>query len=84
MCSSIRCPNEPCFVLFSGGTVSKNGWANRIAWVDLDLEAWALFVFDDFALPLFAMGSPDQFIVESGGKSIVKSINSIENKDTVR
>jgi hypothetical protein len=84
MCSSIRRPNEPCFVLFSGGTVSKNGWANRMTWVDLNLEAWVLFVFDDFALLLSAMGSPDQFIVEFGGKSIAKSINSIETKDTVR
>jgi len=55
-----------------------------MTWVDLNLEAWVLFVFDDFALPLFAMGSPDQFIVEFRGKYIAKSINSIENKDTVR
>jgi hypothetical protein len=55
-----------------------------MTWVDLNLEAWVLFVFDDFALLLSAMGSPDQFIVEFGGKSIAKSINSIETKDTVR
>jgi hypothetical protein len=41
-----------------------------MAWVDLDLEACVLFLFDGFALLLFAMGSPDHFVVVGNEEGI--------------